>query len=170
MPRKVLTTVAAEPTRDDGAIQVETTLPVRPRRHESPKGAQPDWVSGAGSPSRVPRIARLMALAIKFQDMVDRGEVRDYADLARLGYVTRARITQIMNLLSLAPDIQEHILFLIHDQTEGTPCERGLRQLLKATNWVDQRSAWCSPGSFIRQAKSPLGMRDLIAKRATSSE
>jgi hypothetical protein len=34
-----------------------------------------------------------MALAIKFQDMVDRGEVRDYADLARLGYVTRARIT-----------------------------------------------------------------------------
>ena len=41
-----------------------------------------------------------MALAIKFQDMVDRGEVRDYADLARLGYVTRARMTQIMNLLN----------------------------------------------------------------------
>src|ERR1017187_4734132 len=37
--------------------------------------------------------------------MVDRGEVRDYADLAQLGYVTRARITQIMNLLHLAPDI-----------------------------------------------------------------
>jgi hypothetical protein len=48
-----------------------------------------------------------MALAIKFQDMIERGEVRDYADLARLGYVTRARITQIMNLLLLAPDLQE---------------------------------------------------------------
>jgi hypothetical protein len=47
-----------------------------------------------------------MALAIKFQDMVDRGEVRDYADLARLGYISRARITQKMNLLNLAPDIQ----------------------------------------------------------------
>jgi hypothetical protein len=47
------------------------------------------------------------ALAIKFQDMVDRGEVRDYADLARLGYVNRARLTQIMNLLLLAPRIQE---------------------------------------------------------------
>jgi hypothetical protein len=47
-----------------------------------------------------------MALAIKFQGMVDRGEVRDYADLARLGYVTRARVTQIMNLVNLAPDIQ----------------------------------------------------------------
>jgi hypothetical protein len=52
-----------------------------------------------------------MALAIKFQVMVDSGKVRDYADLARLGYVTRARLTQIMNLLLLAPDIQEHLLF-----------------------------------------------------------
>jgi len=51
-----------------------------------------------------------LALAIKFQGMVDSGEVRDYADLARLGYVTRARITQVMNLLLLAPDIQEKIL------------------------------------------------------------
>lgn len=38
-------------------------------------------------------------------------EVRDYAELARLGYVTRARLTQIMNLLLLATDIQEAILF-----------------------------------------------------------
>ena len=53
-----------------------------------------------------------MALAIKLQNMVDCGEVRDYADLARLGYVTRARLTQIMNLLLLAPDIQEHLLSL----------------------------------------------------------
>ncbi len=37
-------------------------------------------------------------------------EVRDYADLARLGYVTRARLTQIMNLLLLAPDIQDALL------------------------------------------------------------
>jgi hypothetical protein len=61
-------------------------------------------------PPRIPRITRLMALAIKFQDMIDRGEVKDYADLARLGYVTRARVTQIMNLTLLAPDIQEQIL------------------------------------------------------------
>lgn len=59
---------------------------------------------------RSPRVTRLMALAIKFQDMVDRGEARDYADLTRLGYVTRARLTQIMNLLLLALDIQAEIL------------------------------------------------------------
>ena len=140
MPRKELTTEAAEPTRDDGAIQVETTLPVRPRRHESRNGGQPEPVSGAGCQLRVPRITRLMALAIKFQEMVDRGEVRDYADLARLGYVTRARITQIMNLLNLAPDIQEQLLL------PATPmaniAERHLRSMASEVSWQSQRGLW----------------------------
>ena len=79
--------------------------------------------AGAGSPKRVvagkappvkekvPRIARLLALAHKFQGMLDRGEVESMAELARVGRVSRARITQIMNLLLLAPDIQEQVLF-----------------------------------------------------------
>ncbi len=61
---------------------------------------------------RVPRISRLMALAIWFDDLLRKGEVKDYAELARLGHVTRARVTQIMNLLNLAPEIQERLLFL----------------------------------------------------------
>jgi hypothetical protein len=61
---------------------------------------------------RVPRVARLMALALKFEAMVREGVVTDYAELARLGHVTRARLTQIMNLTVLAPDIQEALLFL----------------------------------------------------------
>ena len=145
MPRKELTTAAAEPTREDGAIQVETTLPVRPRRHESRNGGQPESVSGAGSPSRVPRITRLMALAIKFQDMVDRGEVRDYADLARLGYVTRARLTQIMNLLLLAPDIQEAILLASDHDAAQTPRERDIRKLTSLALWTDQRGSYHRP-------------------------
>ena len=82
-----------------------------------------NWSRRAGRPARpkpatlpppahIPRITRLMALAIKFQGMVDRGEVRDYADIARLGFLTRARLTQIMNLMLLAPDIQAEILNL----------------------------------------------------------
>ncbi len=59
----------------------------------------------------VPRLSQLMALAIHMDDLIRRGEVADYADLARLAHVSRARITQIMNLLLLAPDIQEAILF-----------------------------------------------------------
>src|SRR5438045_407206 len=61
---------------------------------------------------RLARITRLLALAIKFDDLLRFGTVKNFADLARLGHVSRARITQIMNLLNLAPDLQEQILFL----------------------------------------------------------
>jgi hypothetical protein len=87
-----------------GSVQVETMLPVRTRPSES--ALRSKVPSTPQSRPRVPRITRLMALAIKFHDMIERGEVRDYTDLARLGYVTRARLTQIMNLLLLAPRIQ----------------------------------------------------------------
>ena len=92
---------------------------------------------------RIPRVTRLMALAIKFQDMVDRGEVRDYADLARLGHVTRARMSQIMNLLNLAPDIQEEILGLAATSA-STPhvAERQIRFIAKLVAWSPQRLAW----------------------------
>ena len=78
-----------------------------------------------------------MALAIKFQAMVERGEVRDYADLARLGYVTRARLTQIMNLLLLAPDLQEQLLF-----SATTVEERRLRNVVKLVEWRGQRKCF----------------------------
>jgi hypothetical protein len=99
--------------------------------------------AGAGAKSLTrptfPRITRLMALAIKFQDMVDQGEVADYADLARLGYVTRARLTQIMNLLLLAPDIQEAILFQTEAPQGRSVGERAWRTLTAEPNWKRQR-------------------------------
>ena len=104
----------------------------------APKDEQPE---DASCRPRIPRIARLMALAIKFQDMVDRGEVRDYADLARLGFVTRARLTQIMNLLLLAPDIQEEIMGL-GPATASRPLERHVRSVMRFILWERQRQAW----------------------------
>jgi hypothetical protein len=96
--------------------------------------------TAAPAPPRIPRIARLMALAIKFQEMIDRGEVKDYADLARLGFVTRARVTQIMNLMLLAPDIQERILLAAPDSADFCPLtERHLRRVGSATDWSEQR-------------------------------
>jgi len=94
---------------------------------------------------RIPRITRLMALAIKFQDMIDRGEVRDYADLAKLGYVSRARITQIMNLTNLAPDIQEEILFLTCAGTRAPVRERAIRPLCRQVDWPVQQDMWRGP-------------------------
>lgn len=92
---------------------------------------------------RVPRIARLMALAIRFDDLVRSGEVADYADIAELGQVTRARVSQIVNLLNLAPEIQEAILFLplVAGERE-TVSEREVRAIAAEMDWGRQREAW----------------------------
>jgi len=94
-------------------------------------------------PGNIPRISRLMALAIRFDGLLRDGVARDYADLARLGGVTRARLTQIMNLLNLAPDIQEEILFLPRT-VKGSDiiCERNLRPLAATADWRKQRRLW----------------------------
>ena len=94
-------------------VKVSARVRFEPRR----KGTRclvrtPETVATAGPCGRLPRITRLMALAIHFDGLIRSGAVANYSELARLGNVTRARMTQIMNLLMLAPDIQEELLFL----------------------------------------------------------
>ena len=92
---------------------------------------------------RVPRVARLMALSIRFRELIESGEIRDYTELARLGHVTRARITQVMNLLHLAPDIQEAILFLPPIEYGRDPIkEWQLRPIAAVPDWGKQRRLW----------------------------
>ncbi|MCX5674890.1 MAG: hypothetical protein NTX87_07765, partial [Planctomycetota bacterium] len=75
--------------------------------------------------------------------LVRDGAVRDYADLARLGNVSRARLTQIMNLLHLAPDIQEAILFLPRTDRGFDPIsERQIRRVTAEPDWRRQRRLW----------------------------
>jgi len=92
---------------------------------------------------RVPWVSRLMALAIKFDHYIKDSVVKDYAELARLGQVSRSRVSQIMDLLLLAPDIQEEILFL--PRTEGgrdSVKECDLRGIVKEVEWRRQREKW----------------------------
>ena len=92
---------------------------------------------------RLPRLARLMALALRFDRLVCEGAVCDYAALSALGHVSRARITQVMNLIHLAPDIQEEILFLRGARRGRDPVY--LEQLLPLTailDWRTQRRRW----------------------------
>lgn len=128
------------PGEHEHGVAVEMTIPVV-RRGRKKGGAEVKEVAQGPPPGpKIPRITRLMALAIKFQDMIDRGEVRDYADLARLGLVTRARLTQIMNLTLLAPEIQELLLSATPVQ-DGIVGERYLRIVARAVSWKEQRSA-----------------------------
>ncbi len=109
-------------------------------RRELKPGPQPVRDTPNG---RVPRVSRLMALAIKFDHLLATGAVRDQAELAELGHVTRARVTQIMNLLYLAPDIQEDILFLPRITRGRDPItERHLRTIAAESSWLRQRRLW----------------------------
>ncbi len=145
--KKPVITVTAQ--SEDGPLQVEVAIPLRPRHPKPIEGTQITPAAESPGPPPIPRITRLMALAIKFQDMVDRGEVRDYADLARLGYVTRARLTQIMNLLLLAPDLQEQLLF---DATMVE--ERRLRNVVKLVEWREQRKCFTLASAVAQYASN----------------
>ena len=104
-------------------------------------GDEPEPV--AVPPGRVPRIAKLMALAIRFEDLVRSGEMADFAEIAQLGQVTRARVSQIVNLLNLAPDIQEALLF--HPPVAGDRdaiSERTVRAIAAEADWGVQREMW----------------------------
>lgn len=102
-----------------------------------------ETVSAPPEPGRVPRVTRLMALAIRFDEYLRSGQVADQADLADLGHVTRARISQIMNLLNLAPDIQEAILFLPRVLSGHDPIHlRQLQPIASMHDWRKQRRRW----------------------------
>jgi len=95
--------------------------------------------------TRIPRISRLLALAIKMEQLIRAGGITDYSELAKLGHVSRARITQIMNLLLLAPDIQEQILFLTptsHDRESIRLSQ--LQPIARVPDWNQQRRLWAS--------------------------
>jgi hypothetical protein len=101
-----------------------------------------------------PRVSRLMALAIRFDQRIRDGVVRDQAELARLGRVSRARLTQIMNLTGLAPDIQEAILFQSAEgQRRNLLTERHLRRIVAELSWKKQRDAWYGTASTIAKVR-----------------
>ena len=91
----------------------------------------------------MPLVSKLTAHAIRFDGLLGDGVVTDQAELARLGHVTRARVTQIMNLLHLAPDIQEELLFLpLIERGRDTLLERHLRPIAAVPDWRKQRRIW----------------------------
>jgi len=126
-------------------IVIEGIIPLRRRGRAARSEA-----NGAGSPaahclqsSRVSRLARLLALAWHVEGLVRSGTVSSYAAAARLGHVSRARLSQILSLLNLAPDLQEQLFFL-----QRPACGRQslvLRQVLTVAallDWHEQRRRW----------------------------
>ena len=120
--------------------QVRFNGGARGRKRLEDAKSEPDVAAG-----RVPRISRLMALAIEMQRLLDEGVVKDYAELARLAHVSRARVTQIMSLLNLAPDLQEELLFLPLVESGRDPIlAHTMRPVAAVLEWGKQRRMWRS--------------------------
>ena len=99
--------------------------------------------TAALAPGRVPRLARFLALALRLEVQLRQGVLKDNAEVARLGHVTPARVSQILSLVHLAPDIQEAILFLPRTQRGRDPVILSeIIPIATELDWKRQRRAW----------------------------
>jgi len=112
------------PCRQDRLAETSVTAPVEPRR-------------------RAPRVARLLALAHKLDGMVRSGQVAGYREVARLGQISSARLSQILTLLHLSPEIQEYILFASPAEARLL-AEYDLRQIAREPDWNRQQAIFAS--------------------------
>ena len=122
-------------------IEVPVSFPHPGRGNR--KELRSDAESSTLPAGRVPRVARLMALALRLDELVRTGQVANYSALASLGHVSRARICQILNLIHLAPDIQEALLFLPLTVRGRDPILLAdLMPIAAALDWRKQRRLW----------------------------
>src|SRR5205807_6021392 len=120
------------------AFHVQREARGRKRVERGPEAAVPQAPAG-----RVPRVAKLMALALRLEQLLREGAVADQAEVARLGHVTRARVSQILSLVNLAPDLQEAILFLPRTQRGRDPMILSdVMPIAMELDWKRQRRAW----------------------------
>jgi len=118
-------------------VKIEYTLKLRRR-------APAFKTNPASEPQERPhRIARILALAHRLDELARSGAVRDHGELARLGHVSPARICQFMTLLHLAPAIQEYLLFLTTAETIPVT-EHALRKIAREPRWDRQRAVFQS--------------------------
>ena len=100
---------------------------------------EPQVATSEPKPDPLPRVTKLMALAVRFEGLLEDGVVKNYSDLAQLGEVSRARITQIMNLRTLAPALQEELLLLSSAAIHRID-ERALRRIGLELDWRKQKT------------------------------
>ena len=123
----------------ESPLRLEFTMHFERKPHGKKKlvaGETPVFVG------HVPRVARVLALAHHFDHLIAQGAVKDYAEIARLSHMTRARVTQIMYLKYLAPDIQEQLVELPMQHGKDLVSEKDLRRIAMISDWTLQRRQW----------------------------
>jgi hypothetical protein len=123
------------------SLVIQGILPLR--RHAPMQAHDAKSRRDSTAPARVSRIARLMAIARHIEELVRSGSVESYAAAARLGRISRARMSQIIGLLNLAPDLQEQLLFLeAPSRGRSAPVLRQVLIVAAALDWDEQRRRW----------------------------
>lgn len=84
------------------------------------------------------RVTELLRMAIEWRRQIDAGEVLNKAEIARREGITRARVTQVMSLLRLAPEFQEQILTTSDIIRRSAVTERRLRPIINGTEATRQ--------------------------------
>lgn len=95
-----------------------------------------------GETSRPLRAALLLAQAHKMRRLLDSGQVKSAAELARRLGFTRARVSQLLDLTLLAPDIQEQVLYAANVAGRDAITERDLRVVARHLEWARQREVF----------------------------
>jgi hypothetical protein len=122
-------------------------------------------------PARRPaHVAKMLALAHHLVAAIEQGAVADQAAVARKLGLTRARITQLLDLTLLAPDVQAQILVLEAVDGREPLKERALRGVLAAGLWPQQRAAWGRLQAAAREPRKRTGRRTLGVPRPAPAE
>jgi len=83
-------------------------------------------------------------MAMEWQRQLDASEVATQAEIARQEGITRARVTQIMALLRLPPEIRERVLSLPETTHRLPITERALRPMVQLKDSEAQLRAFTS--------------------------
>ncbi len=124
------------------------TLAITTTLHRARRGRATAFQIVAPSPPepktvRTPaRVALLLALAATIDLAIDNSRLASQREAARCLGLSPARITQLLAMLQLAPDLQEQILLL--EAVDGLEpiTERQLRPLTRVLDWSEQRAMW----------------------------
>ena len=116
-------------------VPAERVISAVPRRRGNPKSPKAP---------RTPRVVELLRKALEWQALLESGQVHNQAEIARREGITRARVTQVMALLHLAPEIQQHILSMPDAVRRPAITERALRPIAQLKDTKEQRRAFCT--------------------------
>jgi hypothetical protein len=90
---------------------------------------------------KTPRVVKLLRKAMEWKALLESGQVSNQAEIARREGISRARVTQVMGMLRLAPEIQQHVLSLPEVVCRSSITERMLRPIATITVCHDQVQA-----------------------------